>query len=585
MEARLSKSGKLSRGLLFFSILLITFLLSVWAHAASVSLSWNPNTEIDLAGYKIHYGTASGSYTNSVDVGNVTTCTIPNLTAGQTYYFAATAYDTSGSESGYSNQVSYTIPTPNAPPATPAVPSGEASALINTTVAFSTSASDPNGDALQYRYDWGGGAFSNWGSASQSHSWSAAGSYAVKAQARDSQLAESAWSNSKTVTISEPAPAVVDPPEDPVSGSSNPDAPSNDPAGSVETDIGANDDPADTAAAAEHPKPEAPVLVSPVSDAVVNVLAVLETDSFKAAENGAAHAKTRWQVFRDEDDSCVLDIQSTTALTRLAVPKLVLDEGTPYFWRAQFIDADGTASMWSDYEYFVTAATDSDLNANGILDDQEVGSSVDLDKDGVKDNRQATIKSVKMEGTRVQIGVSIKGCPTAIAVESVESEDPRQPDAYASGKPRQMPFGLINFKIAVANPGDSATVKLHFSEAAPARSKWFKYDPIADQWYDFSSHAKFAQNRRSITLSLQDGGAGDADGIANGVIIDPAGVVELSDTATPTSSSGASSGGGGGGCFIGSLSSDYDDMLWATWAGFLLMSMLVLTIGPKHRPE
>jgi hypothetical protein len=208
-----------------------------------------------------------------------------------------------------------------------------------------------------------------------------------------------------------------------------------------------------------------------------------------------------------------------------------------------------------------------------------------LDKDGVEDHRQATIKSVKMEGTRVQIGVGIKDCPTAVAVESVESEDPRQPDAYASGKPRQMPFGLINFKIAVANPGDSATVKLHFSEAAPARSKWFKYDPIADQWYDFSTHAQFAKDRRSITLSLQDGGAGDVDGIANGVIIDPAGIVELSDTEIPTGSSAASSGGGGGGCFIGSLSSDYDDILWASWAGFLLMSLLVLTMGQKHRSE
>jgi hypothetical protein len=51
---------------------------------------------------------------------------------------------------------------------------------------------------------------------------------------------------------------------------------------------------------------------------------------------------------------------------------------------------------------------------------------VDLDKDGVKDNQQTTIKSIKMEGTTVQIGVSIKNCPTALAVESVESEDPRQ---------------------------------------------------------------------------------------------------------------------------------------------------------------
>ncbi len=73
------------------------------------------------------------------------------------------------------------------------------------------------------------------------------------------------------------------------------------------------------------------------------------------------------------------------------------------------------------------------------------------------DNKQPLfIKSVKMEGTNVQIGVSIKGCSTCIRVESVESEDARQPDSYAYGKPKRMPFGLINFKIAVAKPGDQA---------------------------------------------------------------------------------------------------------------------------------
>ena len=90
-----------------------------------------------------------------------------------------------------------------------------------------------------------------------------------------------------------------------------------------------------------------------------------------------------------------------------------------------------------------------------------------------------------------------------------------------------MPFGLINFKIAVAKPGDQAVVKLYFSQAAPYFSKWYKYDPIADKWYDFSTYAKFAADRRSVTLTLTDGGPGDADGVANGVIVDPAGIVEV----------------------------------------------------------
>jgi hypothetical protein len=62
----------------------------------------------DLGGYKVYYGLSSGNYTNSLDVGNVTTYKIYNLTPG-TYYFAVTAYDTSGNESDYSNEVSRII--------------------------------------------------------------------------------------------------------------------------------------------------------------------------------------------------------------------------------------------------------------------------------------------------------------------------------------------------------------------------------------------------------------------------------------------------------------------------------------------
>jgi len=80
-------------------------------------LSWDsPTTNADetslddLAGYKIYYGTSSGSYTEMIEITNPqkTDYTLENLAPG-TYYFVATAYDTAGYESDYSNEVSKTI--------------------------------------------------------------------------------------------------------------------------------------------------------------------------------------------------------------------------------------------------------------------------------------------------------------------------------------------------------------------------------------------------------------------------------------------------------------------------------------------
>ena len=80
------------------------------ALAADVTLAWNPNAESDLVGYKIHYGTDNANYSVHIDVHNVTAYTVTGLKAGKTYFFAATAYDSSGNESGYSNPVSYFVP-------------------------------------------------------------------------------------------------------------------------------------------------------------------------------------------------------------------------------------------------------------------------------------------------------------------------------------------------------------------------------------------------------------------------------------------------------------------------------------------
>jgi hypothetical protein len=75
--------------------------------AASVTLSWNPNSEPDIAGYRIHYGTVAAPYSMSQD-SSTTSATIGNLMTGVTYTFAVTAYNSAGDESGYSMPLSYT---------------------------------------------------------------------------------------------------------------------------------------------------------------------------------------------------------------------------------------------------------------------------------------------------------------------------------------------------------------------------------------------------------------------------------------------------------------------------------------------
>ncbi|MCP4253160.1 MAG: fibronectin type III domain-containing protein [Candidatus Scalindua sp.] len=62
----------------------------------SSDITWAANTEADIAGYKVHYGTLSGNYGTHADVGTKITHTPSNLTSGVTYYITVTAYDSSG---------------------------------------------------------------------------------------------------------------------------------------------------------------------------------------------------------------------------------------------------------------------------------------------------------------------------------------------------------------------------------------------------------------------------------------------------------------------------------------------------------
>ena len=71
--------------------------------SGTVVLAWDaPASSDNVDGYKIYYGD-TGNYTSSVDIGNTSSYTFENLSG--TTCFAVTTYNSSGAESGYSNEV------------------------------------------------------------------------------------------------------------------------------------------------------------------------------------------------------------------------------------------------------------------------------------------------------------------------------------------------------------------------------------------------------------------------------------------------------------------------------------------------
>jgi hypothetical protein len=76
----------------------------------SLSLAWDPSSDPNVVGYRLYQGDITQVYTNVIDVGHQTSIRIPNLVAGTTYFFAVTAYDSTGSESAFSGEIEYTVP-------------------------------------------------------------------------------------------------------------------------------------------------------------------------------------------------------------------------------------------------------------------------------------------------------------------------------------------------------------------------------------------------------------------------------------------------------------------------------------------
>jgi hypothetical protein len=120
---RIAGFTKVLGGNLFFALLHspVPALSATVPPRQSVTLAWNQSTDPTVVGYTIYFGGASGKYTNTLPAGNATNATISGLIPGTTYYFAATTYNSSGVQSPFSNEASYSVPTNAVPTPSPGV--------------------------------------------------------------------------------------------------------------------------------------------------------------------------------------------------------------------------------------------------------------------------------------------------------------------------------------------------------------------------------------------------------------------------------------------------------------------------------
>ena len=170
----------------FLGMVLVLAALTVAAQGqSSVTLAWNPAAGTNIAGYKLYCGVASRTYTTTNNVGNVTNATVSSLTSGTIYYFAATAVDTSGSESGYSTEVVYTIPVATAPTIVLSSPVSGASYTAPATTRCAASVTANGHTITQVQFYNGATLLGTVAAAPYSYSWNSvgAGTYSLSAKA------------------------------------------------------------------------------------------------------------------------------------------------------------------------------------------------------------------------------------------------------------------------------------------------------------------------------------------------------------------------------------------------------------------
>ena len=156
--------------------------------------------------------------------------------------------------------------------------------------------------------------------------------------------------------------------------------------------------------------PEKPVLLSPSNGAVdVSLTPVLNIQNPIDTPVCNYPLKTRWRISMDPDfKGLIAKVNSESKdFFSYIISELMLENNTTYYWKVRFLGSQGNNSEWSNVFSFTTQpAEGDDGDDDGIIDEQEVDDSDDLDNDGTPDNEQdLEIKSFRSKKGDLKFGI------------------------------------------------------------------------------------------------------------------------------------------------------------------------------------
>ena len=170
--------------------------------SVNVDLSWScsdPNG--DPLTYDVYFGTNSDPQLKKSSHTS-TTYDPGTLSPSTKYYWKIVAKDDQGHNTEGPKWEFTTTKDPNDPPNIPEKPIGQYYGFTDRTYLYKTQTTDPNGDNIEYGWDWNADqVIDTWGGRSEHHKWENPGTYKIKVIAKDDHDAFSEWSEALTVKI------------------------------------------------------------------------------------------------------------------------------------------------------------------------------------------------------------------------------------------------------------------------------------------------------------------------------------------------------------------------------------------------
>jgi hypothetical protein len=210
---------------------------------------------------------------------------------------------------------------------------------------------------------------------------------------------------------------------------------------------------------------------------------------------------------------------------------------------------------------FSTIAKTPDSDGDGVEDGED---------DHPHDNGKATPPCVRGSGKFL---VEIYG-NAGIALAGAEGISDMYPQFKRQGRPFgfEFPDGLVRYTLRGVRHGGTVTVTVSFPSGVPKRSKVFRVDGNG-----FQEWTNAVVNDSRVTVTLTDGGEGDADGMVNGVIVDPIGVAVPADAGSSSVVSGA--GSTAGGCSVAGPSGGWKE----AFGSFGIIALVWLGLALRRR--